>query len=57
MDILNSLDSIKENKDIKGIVIALDQVDLSSANIEELNKKFDELKKNNKKRIIKKIAV
>ena len=49
MDILNSLDSIKENKDIKGIVIALDQVDLSSANIEELNKKFDELKKNNKK--------
>ena len=49
MDILNSLDSIKENKDIKGIVIALDQVDLSSAKIEELNKKFDELKKNNKK--------
>ena len=49
MDILNSLDSIKENKDIKGIVIALDQVDLSSANVEELNKKFDELKKNNKK--------
>jgi len=38
MDILNSLDSIKENKDIKGIVIALDQVDLSSAKIEELNK-------------------
>ena len=49
MDILNSLDSIKENKDIKGIVIALDQVDLSSAKIEELNKKFAELKKNNKK--------
>jgi len=49
MDILNSLDSIKENKDIKGIVIALDQVDLSSAKIEELNKKFDELKRNNKK--------
>jgi len=49
MDILNSLDSIKENKDIKGIVIALDQVDLSSANIEELNKKFAELKRNNKK--------
>ena len=49
MDILNSLDSIKENKDIKGIVIALDQVDLSSAKIEELNKKFAELKKNNNK--------
>ena len=49
MDILNSLDSIKENKDIKGIVIALDQVDLSSAKIEELNKKFAELKRNNKK--------
>ena len=49
MDIVNSLDSMKENKEIKGIVIALDQVDLSSAKIEELNKKFDELKKNNKK--------
>ena len=49
MDILNSLDSIKENKDIKGIVIALDQVDLSSAKVEELNKKFAELKKNKKK--------
>ena len=49
MDILNSLDSIKENKDIKGVVIALDQVDLSSAKVEELNKKFAELKKNKKK--------
>ena len=48
-DILNSLDSIKENKDIKGVVIALDQVDLSSVKIEELNKKFAELKKNKKK--------
>ena len=48
-DILNSLDSIKENKDIKGVVIALDQVDLSSAKVEELNKKFAELKKNKKK--------
>ena len=48
-DILNSLDSIKENKDIKGVVIALDQIDLSSAKVEELSKKFAELKKNNKK--------
>ncbi len=49
MDILNSLDDIKNNKQVKGVIIALDTVDLPSAKIEELTKKFEELKANNKK--------
>ena len=49
MDILNSLDDIKNNNQVKGIVIALDTINLSSAKIEELIKKFEELKANNKK--------
>lgn len=49
MDILNSLDDIKNNRQVKGVIIALDNIDLSSAKIEELSKKFEELKVNNKK--------
>ena len=49
MDILNSLDDIKNNNQVKGVVIALDTINLSSAKIEELIKKFEELKANNKK--------
>ncbi len=49
MDILNSLDDIKNNRQVKGVIIALDNIDLSSAKIEELSKKFEELKLNNKK--------
>ena len=49
MDILNSLDDIKNNNQVKGVIIALDTIDLSSAKIEELTKKFEELKANNKK--------
>ena len=49
MDILNSLDDIKNNNQVKGVVIALDTINLSSAKIEELIKKFEELKENNKK--------
>lgn len=49
MDVLNSLDNIKNNTEVKGVIIALDNIDLSSAKIEELSKKFEELKSNNKK--------
>ena len=49
MDILNSLDDIKNNNQVKGVIIALDTIDLSSAKIEELTKKLEELKANNKK--------
>ena len=49
MDILNSLDDIKNNNQVKGVIIALDTINLSSAKIEELSKKFQELKANNKK--------
>ena len=49
MDILNSLDDIKNNNQVKGVVIALDTINLLSAKIEELTKKFEELKANNKK--------
>ncbi|MDO5089127.1 MAG: signal peptide peptidase SppA [Leptotrichiaceae bacterium] len=48
-DILSSLDDIKNNDNIKGIIINLDQVNLSSAKSEEIIKKFEELKANNKK--------
>ena len=49
MDILNSLDDIKNNNQVKGVIIALDTINLSSVKIEELSKKFEELKANNKK--------
>ena len=49
MDVLNSLDNIKNDPGVKGVIIALDNIDLSSAKIEELSKKFEELKLNNKK--------
>lgn len=49
MDILNSLESIKENKNIKGIIIDLDNVKLSTSKTEELLKKFEQLKANGKK--------
>ena len=49
MDILNSLDDIKNNNQVKGVIIALDNINLSSSKIEELSKKFEELKTNNKK--------
>ena len=49
MDILNSLDDIKNNNQVKGVIIYLDTINLSSAKIEELSKKFEELKANNKK--------
>ncbi len=48
-DILESLNHIQNNPNIKGIIIALDDIDLSSAKNEELIKKFDELKKAGKK--------
>ena len=46
-DIINSLEYMKKSKKIKGIIINLDEVDLSSAKIEELNKKFKEIKSDN----------
>lgn len=49
MDVLNSLDDIKKDNQVKGVIIALDTVNLSSAKVEELSKKFEELKANNKK--------
>ena len=48
-DMLNSLENIKSDDRIKGIIINLDQVDLSSSKIEEMLKKFEELKKAGKK--------
>ena len=42
-------DDIKKNNQVKGVIIALDTVNLSSAKVEELSKKFEELKANNKK--------
>ena len=49
MDILQSLDDIKNNRQVKGVIISLDTINLSSSKIEELSKKFEELKANNKK--------
>ncbi len=48
-DLLNSLDKIKNDRKVKGIIIDLDQTQLSSSKIEEISKKMEELKKNNKK--------
>lgn len=48
-EILSGLDSIKENKNVKGIIIDLDNVQVSSAKSEELMKKFKELKTSGKK--------
>ena len=48
-EILSGLDSIKENKNVKGIIIDLDNVQVSSAKSEELMKKFKELKTAGKK--------
>lgn len=48
-DLLNSLDRIKDDRKVKGIIIDLDQTNLSSSKIEEISKKMEELKKNGKK--------
>ena len=48
-DILNSLDDIKNNTKIKGIIINLDQISLSSSKTEEISKKFEEIKTTGKK--------
>ncbi|RRD39408.1 signal peptide peptidase SppA [Leptotrichia sp. OH3620_COT-345] len=48
-DILSSLEDIKNNDNIKGIIINLDQVNLSSTKSEEIIKKLNEIKSNNKK--------
>lgn len=44
-DLLNSLDRIKDDRKVKGIIIDLDQTNLSSSKIEEISKKMEELKK------------
>ena len=49
MDVLNSLEDIKNNDNIKGVIINLDQTELSSVKIEEISKKFEEIKAKNKK--------
>ena len=36
MDVLNSLEDIKNNDNIKGVIINLDQTELSSVKIEEI---------------------
>lgn len=48
-DILSALNNIKENNDIKGLIINLDETKLSITHKEELVEKFKELKKANKK--------
>ena len=48
-DILNSLDDIKNNEKIKGIIINLDQINISSSKTEEILKKFEEIKTKGKK--------
>ena len=49
MDILQSLDEIKNDNSIKGVILSLDDINLSSSKVEELMKKFLEIKQNNKK--------
>lgn len=49
MDILQSLDEIKNDNSIKGVILSLDDINLSSSKVEELMKKFLEIKRNNKK--------
>ena len=46
MDILQSLDAIKNDNSIKGVILSLDNINLSSSKIEELTKKFLEIKQN-----------
>ncbi len=48
-DILNSLENIKSDSRVKGIIISLDQLELSSSKTEEILKKFEELKTSGKK--------
>ena len=48
-DLLNSLDRIKDDRKVKGIIIDLDQTNLSSSKVEEISKKMKELKKSGKK--------
>ena len=48
-DLLNSLDRIKNDRKVKGIIIDLDQTNLSSSKVEEISKKMEELKKSGKK--------
>ena len=48
-DLLNSLDRIKDDRKVKGIIIDLDQTNLSSSKVEEISKKMEELKKSGKK--------
>ena len=49
MDVLNSLDDIKNNDNIKGVIINLDQTNISSVKSEEISKKLQEIKNKNKK--------
>ena len=49
MDVLQSLDTIKDDDSIKGIILSLDDINLSSSKIEELTKKFLEIKQHHKK--------
>ncbi|BBM35505.1 signal peptide peptidase SppA [Pseudoleptotrichia goodfellowii] len=49
MDVLNSLEDIKNNDNIKGIIINLDQTNISSVKSEEISKKLQEIKNKNKK--------
>ncbi|AMD95358.1 signal peptide peptidase SppA [Leptotrichia sp. oral taxon 847] len=49
MDILQSLDEIKNDNSVKGVILSLDDINLSSSKVEELMKKFLEIKQNNKK--------
>lgn len=48
-DILYSLDDIKNNNSIKGIIINLDEIQLSSSQRDEFIEKFEEIKKSGKK--------
>lgn len=48
-DILNSLENIRHNKNIKGIIIDLDNVQLSSSKTEEVLKKMHQVKESGKK--------
>ena len=48
MDVLNSLEDIKNNDNIKGVIINLDQTNISSVKSEEISKKLQEIKNKNK---------
>jgi protease-4 len=47
--VIQSLDEIRNDKNIRGVILDLDNMNLASSQIEEIGEKLDELKKSDKK--------